>query len=195
MQNIKHQKDEIRRLYIGKRRSMTPHERMAGDEAVFRAAMELIDELRPQRILSYVSSPTVEVDTRRIITSALAMGIEVAVPLCEDKNGHMDFFRISSLSQLRRGFYGIDEPDRDTAEKITAESGDLCIVPGIAYSQQGYRVGFGRGYYDRFLAGFPGVSAGLCYESCICPELVHEDFDIRVDMIITESGVHKAVGI
>ena len=138
------------------------------------------------RVLCYVSS-SLEVSTRKIIAAAWQQGKEVYAPLCTDKQGHMAFYRIASEKDLSPGNYNILEPVEGLPPLLKSFSQDLCVVPALSYDEQFYRLGFGKGYYDRFLAGFNGIKVGICYEENIQPQLPHSHFDIPVDFIVTQS--------
>jgi 5-formyltetrahydrofolate cyclo-ligase len=90
------------------------------------------------------------------------------------------------------GNFGIFEPN-ENCELAFPNQNTLCIVPAVAFSRDGHRIGYGRGFYDRFLADFKGVSAGFSYSSLVCDGILHEDHDVPLDMIITESEVHYIV--
>jgi len=128
----------------------------------------------------------IEVQTRGIINAAFANGKKVAVPRCIAKEKKMEFYFITSMDQLRQGTYGLLEPVPDICEKVLNDVTGLCIVPGLAFDGRGYRLGFGMGYYDRFLSKFQGKTVGLCYSSCVCWKLPHGFFDRSVDILITE---------
>lgn len=128
-----------------------------------------------------------EADTRKIIVRALCDGKKVALPKCTDDHGHMTFYYIESLSDLTEGMYGIVEPRGDrTADDFTVDS--LCLVPALSFDSDGYRLGYGKGYYDRFLSIFPGVSIGLCYEECLTDFLPRDTYDKKVNYIITNKN-------
>lgn len=130
-----------------------------------------------------------EVDTKKIILSALADKKKVALPKCTDKDGNMTFYYITSLADLSEGMYGIMEPD----ERLTADVSDkssICVVPGLAFDFNGYRLGYGKGYYDRFLESFHGISIGICFEACLINELPINEFDKKVDYIITDKTIY-----
>lgn len=125
-----------------------------------------------------------EVDTRKIIEDALSCGKRVALPKCSDSQGNMKFYYIDSLSDLTEGMYGISEPSGDVcADDYTADS--LCLVPALCFDVDGYRLGYGKGYYDRFLSRFKGISIGLAYEECLTDFLPRDKYDKRADYIIT----------
>ena len=125
-----------------------------------------------------------EVDTHKIIAEALSFGKKVALPKCTDSQGNMQFYYIDSLSDLTEGMYGIMEPEGNkTADDFTFSS--LCLVPALSFDSDGYRLGYGKGYYDRFLSDFKGISIGLAYEECLCDALPKDEYDKKVNYIIT----------
>ena len=96
--------------------------------------------------------------------------------------------RIRSLDELRAGKYGILEPDA-AAEELPPEQIGLIIVPALACDRQGYRLGYGGGYYDRFLSHTGAVRMALCAEARLLSRLPHEPFDMRCNYVITERQV------
>ena len=138
----------------------------------------------------FVSS-SIECDTFKIIADAFEKGKRVAVPRCADKSGRMDFYFISSFDDLSEGMYSLLEPDPEKCEMVTDFSKGLCIVPGLCFDLEGYRVGFGKGYYDRFLDDFGGTAAGICYSKFTVKQLPRGTHDRRTDMIITEKFINR----
>ena len=127
-----------------------------------------------------------ETDTYGLFDWLIARGITAALPLCGD-NGAMTFVPVQSLSQLHPGAYGIPEPDPGAPPVLTARS--VCIVPGVAFTREGVRLGQGGGYYDRFLSAHEGLyTIGLCYEALLQPALPQEAHDRPVDAVVTEAG-------
>ena len=130
-----------------------------------------------------------EVDTSVIIEKALVDGKRVALPKCTDKDGNMSFYYIDALSSLVDGMYGIKEPPTDIpADDFTMLS--LCLVPALSFDTEGFRLGYGKGYYDRFLSLFSGVTMGLCYEECLCKSLPRDCYDKKVNYIITDDKIY-----
>lgn len=130
-----------------------------------------------------------EINIDACIKTAIESGKRVALPVCTDKNGNMKFFYINSLSDIKTGFFGVREPDVDFCDEIKDFSSSICIVPAIAYDKKGFRLGYGKGYYDRFLKNYTSHSIGLCYNELIKDELPIGEYDIPVDYIICENGV------
>ena len=139
-------------------------------------------------LLTYVSTEN-EVDTREIISRALADGKRVAVPRCIDNTRLMDFYFIKDFDDLESGYMGVLEPIPEKCEKMTDFSKGLCIVPALMFDLYGYRLGYGKGYYDRFLSNFCGETLGICYNRCVREKLPHGKFDKCVERIITQSRI------
>lgn len=143
-------------------------------------------EYKQCKILFAFVSSEIEVDTSDIISNALADGKKLALPKCRNKSGEMDFYFVTSVNQLKKGTFSIPEPDSAVCTAVDDSVSGLCLVPGLCYDMHGYRIGFGKGYYDRFLQKFSGISVGLCYTRCIEQKLPRGVFDKPVDILITE---------
>ena len=176
-------KKALREQIVRQRREMEKSVREEYDKKIYNNLMELRKIRECRTFLVYASSPD-EVDTRRFITEMLESGKTVAVPKCEGRD--MRFLAIPSLSALTVSKFGVDEPSYGT--QITGSADTVCIVPALRFDEQGFRLGWGGGFYDRFLAGYSGCSIGICYGQC-CGEVPTDDHDIPVDIVITENGV------
>ena len=137
-----------------------------------------------ETILIYMARPA-EIATSLIIHAAFANGKKVALPVCLDGQT-MVFRRIETLADLVPGRYGILEPP-DGAQDVVPDENTLCVCPALCCDMRGYRLGFGGGYYDRYLAGFPGTKAALCYADSFVPLIKEEAFDMKMDVIHTDS--------
>ena len=183
-------KKQLRSTYKNIRLSLGADEKELLDSAVAENLFALDIYRGAEVILAFVSKD-IEVGTQRIIERALSDGKRVAAPLCDTETTDIDFYFINSRGNLKKGFYGLYEPDPKKCAAVTDFSGALCLVPALAYDREGYRLGFGKGYYDRFLARFNGVSAGLCYECCVSDELPRGRFDRRVDALVTDKAYYS----
>lgn len=137
-------------------------------------------------LLFYVSYRS-EADTIQLIKSALDAGRNVTVPKVEGTE--MVFYRIADFSQLVEGYRGILEPDTERTEAITGElqKSTLLFVPGCAFDEKGGRMGYGGGFYDRFMEKHPEVRrVALAYEEQLVEEVPREVHDKLVDFIVTE---------
>ena len=137
-------------------------------------------------VLCYVSKK-LEIDTEGIILASFANGKRVAVPRCEE-DGTLRFFIISSLSDLREGSFHIREP-KESCSPLLDESLSVCVCPALCCDMRGYRIGFGKGYYDRFLKDYTGQAVALCYSDSLIPEIQIGEHDIMTQMIVTDSFV------
>ncbi|MFC5463135.1 5-formyltetrahydrofolate cyclo-ligase [Lederbergia graminis] len=130
-----------------------------------------------------------EVDTRQIIRKGWEQGKRMVVPKCIPKTREMKFKEISSFAQLEIIYHGLLEPKNDETKEIPKNEIKLMIVPGLAFNVKGYRLGFGGGYYDRYLSDFTGRTLALAFSEQVLDEIPIESFDLPVMKIITEMKI------
>ena len=130
-----------------------------------------------------------EVDTYQIIQKAWELGKQVAVPKCLPEEKKLSFRIITEFSQLESVFYGLLEPIVDVTTAVVPEQIDLLIVPGLVYIKDGYRLGFGGGYYDRFLQSYKGITLSLAFDCQVASSIPIEKHDKPVSKIITNGEV------
>lgn len=139
------------------------------------------------RTIAITISQGFEWDTKPIIEAAWAEGKRVCVPKCEPKEKKLAFHSFTSYDQLEVVYYNLLEPKPDETEVFEKNSIDLIIVPGLLFDKRGYRVGFGGGFYDRYLAGYKNRTVSLVSEEIqLVDEVPNESFDIPVECIVTE---------
>lgn len=129
-----------------------------------------------------------EVNTSEIIEAAWIMGKRVAVPKCIQETREMDFRLITSFGDLETVYMDIQEPITHKTISVLKQEIDLQIVPGVAYSNDGYRIGFGGGYYDRYLIDYEGETISIAFESQTNFKIKKENYDIPVSKILMDSG-------
>lgn len=139
-------------------------------------------------VMTYVSFGS-EVRTDAALEKILSDGKTAAVPLCGD-GAEMTARVIRSRDELSPGAYGVPEPP-ESAPLIAKDKIDLIIVPGLGFDKSGYRIGYGKGYYDRFLKDYRGAAVGLCFGACLLEKICRGPHDRKVGFIITESGIIK----
>lgn len=189
--DIREHKKELRDNFKRLRAKMPPQLKTLRDDSICARFVSTMAYQKADTLLIYVST-AIEVDTYGIITRALSDGKTVAVPRCIDGTRDMDFYIISSFDQLEKGTFSVMEPIPEKCEKLTRFSGALCVVPALSYDMSGYRLGYGGGYYDRFISAHPDmICVGICYCCCTVQELVRGRFDRAVNMLITEKYVRK----
>ena len=147
-----------------------------------------LDAFRDARtVCFYVGMPT-EVDTAPLIDAALALGKTVLVPFCNSKRGKLLFYRIENRKDLKKGVFGIWEPDPQKACPADASAADCVLVPGLAFDRAKNRLGRGKGYYDKFLAKLdPKVpKIGLAFSFQKVKSVPTAGHDVKLDNIITD---------
>ncbi len=132
-----------------------------------------------------------EIDTKLIIEKAWAERKDVVVPKCDSKTNTMVFRKITTFHQLEQVFFGLEEPIVNKTIAVEAEGIDLMIVPGICFDLEGYRIGYGGGYYDRYLTRYKGNTLSLAFSFQIFKKVPREPHDLPVQGLITELGVRK----
>jgi 5-formyltetrahydrofolate cyclo-ligase len=198
MYELRKMKTEIRNRLIEERKAIPDAEKELCDKKIAEYLLSSVSYRYSQAILCYCSAPN-EVCTDEIIAASLKSGRIVACPVCDTGSTTISFKIIKSAGDLVSGAFGIREPSPECedygayAAKRNAENGRpllaVCIVPTLAFDKEGYRIGYGKGYYDRYLPGFDGAKIGLCHSRFCMPSLPYGKFDVKLDVCITETGV------
>ena len=189
MQNLDENKKILRKKLLEKRRNIQNKDEK--DSAIAKHFLLRDDYINAEVILIYVSTDE-EISTRGIIASAVEAGKKVFVPLCIGKC-RMEFYKFTSFSELTVSKFGILEPNPKSSEKLEDFGNVLCVVPAISFDVERYRLGYGGGYYDRFIEGYDNKikTISFCYEEMLSERLPRENHDKRVDMIITDRKEFK----
>lgn len=177
-------KQEIRKQILKVRRNENSEKLLRLSEIITEKLMFMDIYRNSGNIISYVSYNH-EVDTINLINKSLDIGKKVLVP--KVYGNEMLFHRINSISELVPSALGILEPSNDNI--IEPEDG-IMIMPGAAFDRNRNRIGYGGGFYDRYIAGHGGLyKIALAYDFQIVPEIPAKAHDIRPDLIITESEI------
>lgn len=184
MERLIRSKAELRRVILQQRKNLTEEMRTAWDEAVLCRLKSLPSSVFPGKdgcVYGYVSVRG-ETGTEKILSWCLKEGIRVALPRVTGRD--MAFYFVKGREQLVPGSFQIPEPAADC--EAAHVPGALVLVPGVAFSRNGGRLGYGAGYYDRFLTREPGhETIGLCYEFQLTEGGWEEPHDVKIDRIIT----------
>lgn len=185
------EKEHLRRyiLRLRDRQSIGELEQKSGD--IIDQVLHLHEYVRARGVACYVSKDS-EVNTRTLIRTALDQEKRVLVPVV--KSGDIDLFfsEIRDLGkELATGTFGILEPKAEFVRPVGLDVVDLMFVPGIVWDKDGYRLGWGRGYFDRAIKKLPEHvrSAGLAFNMQLINQVPRDQFDVPVDMVVTESRV------
>lgn len=183
--DIRQIKKQLRANYRAKRAAFTDAQKVRKDKAMTERLMQLKAYRNCKTLLCYFPVNE-EIDTTSLMIETLKQGKKLALPYCVEGSREMEFYCISSFDELEPRTFGVPEPIPSKCEKLTNFSNSLCIVPALVYDFSGFRLGYGGGYYDRFLSNYQGVKVGLVYEACLVKNLPRGRFDRAVDWLITE---------
>ncbi len=175
-------KQELRRYMLNLRDSLSKEEMVRVSRIIQEKVLES-DEFNSSYIVGLYSPIGSEVDTSTLAKRVIESCRVLAYPRIEDKYT-MVFARVRDPTMdLTLGRYGILEPS-DSCEMVKP---DLIIVPGLVWDERGYRIGYGKGYYDRYLSSNPDAAKiGLAYDFQVLSSIPHSESDVRVNMIVTE---------
>ncbi|HYR08497.1 MAG TPA: 5-formyltetrahydrofolate cyclo-ligase, partial [Longimicrobium sp.] len=170
-------------------RALPPAERAAAEAQIARRVWDVAEVAGARTLLLYASLPE-EVGTDEIAAEARRRGITLVYPRCLPE-GRMTLHQADSPDVLRPGRFGIREPDADACPIRAVGDVDAALIPGLAWDRAGHRLGRGGGYYDRLLAhpDWRGFRCGLFFAAQEFPSIPREDWDIRLDAIVTEREV------
>ena len=173
-------KKALRAEIRAKKRAMTAQEIEEKSAALAKAFYETAEYKNAKTIYGYLPYNQ-EVRTAQMLAHALADEKQVAVPkVYGDK---MKFILLSDLNQVAKGYAGIPEPIADGP--VAADPTALVLMPGLAFDPEGHRLGYGGGFYDKFLAAEPDhPTLALCYDFQMLPHLDTESYDIPVDRVL-----------
>lgn len=152
-------------------------------EPMLRAFLALPELNRANTVMLFYGMGN-EPDTQMLIQTLLLQGKTVALPKCLPKR-RMKARIVRGLDDLRLGAFGIPEPIED-CPAVERDRIDLILVPNVCCDKQGYRLGRGAGYYDRYLAGYTGFTVALCPEQWLQETLPTDEFDLPVQLVLTE---------
>lgn len=147
------------------------------------------EDWKQAKVIGITISKEPEVDTYQIIRKAWELGKDVVAPKCHPKEKRLTFHKITEFSQLESVFYGLYEPIIEKTIEVNPEDINLLVVPGLAYTREGFRLGFGGGYYDRYLTKFNSKTISLAFHFQVIPQFSIEKHDIPVSNIITNDEV------
>lgn len=180
-------KSQLRREILKRRDEVSCSEMLAVSRSVHEQVSRWSAFRAAECICSYISVRN-EIPTSSIISYAFELGKKVIVPKVFGEE--LRFFEIRSLTEdLSRGTFGVLEPLESRCEEVPASAADLCLVPGVVFDERGNRIGYGKGYYDRFLRRLPAIvpTLGLAYDFQVLREIPFGTTDVPVRRLVTPS--------
>lgn len=182
-------KNQKRAAVRKKSASLSEGYRKRASEAICDAFLASEAYTKAETIMCYLSMNG-EPATDRMIEEMLADGKNVCIPLCVDKEAHLMVAKeYDNATELVPGAYGIMEPKADAPEVAPGDI-DLVVAPCVSCTRDGYRMGHGAGYYDRYLARTDCPVVALCFEVLLSDELPVDDYDVRMDAVISEEELY-----
>lgn len=179
-------KDELRRAMREKRQALCAAQQRAASMAVFERLAAFAPYRQARCVMAYAACRG-ELDVGPAMEDVIRSGRTLVLPRCEAP-GVMTARRVEDLSCLRRGAYGLMEPEDDRAI-VPPDEIDLILVPGTAFDRTGGRIGQGGGYYDRFLEKTRALRVGICHDFALFDCIPTEIHDLRMDAIVTPQGI------
>lgn len=184
-------KNYLREQMLTKRNSLSSLEIQGKSHETAQRLLLLPEYRQAKTVLIYLPTKS-EINTLAIIQSSWQQHKNIVIPVCQS-NRTLLLSKLNCFADLAKGTYDILEPVKDKIIPIDPQEVDLAIVPGLAFDEQGTRLGYGGGYFDRFLKTLredcPVLA--LCYEFQVIKHIPTEVHDVPVDMILTEEGLHK----
>ena len=187
-------KKELRKKFRAIRKELGEEGRAELDTAIEANLTSLPEFAETDVLLAYLDFGP-EVRTRGIIQTAWDADKTVALPWCVPGTHEMRWFKITSFDDLVRSSLGVEEPVPNDENEQLLGTGErmMALVPGLTFDAAGYRLGYGGGFYDTFLAKFDGVSVGLCREAQFSDDLVSEGIidahDLPAQLVVTEDRI------
>mgnify|MGYP002870099056 CR=1 FL=1 len=180
-------KRELRREILRVRRSLTASYRQKASWAILARLYELEIYQQASSVMAYASMPD-EVQLEELLAHSLGQGKRMGLPYVIAK-GLMGAVRLPDMESLVEGAYGIPTVSEEKRELLPAGSFDLVLVPGVAFAEDGSRLGMGAGFYDRFLSESEpqALRIALCFDCQMAEKIPMEAHDQRVETIITET--------
>lgn len=179
----------VREEIFERRKTISREEHKEFSDNIIDKVLESQAYKKAKTIMTFVSTPA-EVNTHKFIEKAIKDGKVITVPITVAETKELKPSQIKSLDELEIGFYDILSPKKEFIRYVDPDQIDLVIVPGLGFEKSGYRVGYGGGYYDRFLSKLPNViKLAIAFDLQILDEVPKEDFDIPVDYIYTEDRI------
>ncbi len=190
MYRSREEKKELRKAYLEKRLSMDPALKKTMDERICNTLAGLVSYRYADNVLMYYPTKG-EIDVLPLLENALKVGKRVALPRCDESGlPKMDYYFIEKTEDLENGVFGIPCPKTDLPVYSPETKGTtIVLIPALAYDKKGYRLGYGKGYYDRYVDKSKMTTIGLTYSDFLVDELPRGRFDVSVHFVVTDKGV------
>lgn len=185
-------KELIRKEALRKRGNLTPEERRKKSNVIMEKVMSMPSYEKAEYLLTYISYKS-EVGTDALIEYAWKAGKKIYCPKVTGEE--MEFYQITSWDDLEVGYMGIREPGNDKKRLLCSENlykgNHLMIMPGSAFDRERNRIGYGKGYYDKYIEKHAGLETiAVCFDCQLQEYIPTEKYDKRPDILITEKNIY-----
>lgn len=181
-------KKKTRQRVLQQRRAFSATEKTPAEQRMLKF-LQSWEIFRQAKTIHIFISKTDEPDTSPIIESAWESGKTVAVPCVVPDSFELFHSQLKSFEDLSSGALGVLEPSSEGRIAMNPESFDLVIIPGVAFDRQGGRLGYGKGYYDRFLEQTAAFRLALAFNFQVLEKVPTEKHDVPMNGVLTESGI------
>lgn len=179
-------KKEVRQQVFAMRKKLSGQWIEENSRLIFSKVWAYLEKQQNLQLFAYASYGG-EVDTTKFLEKCFAKNISAALPKVSENGVDMEFYDIHGFSDLESGYHGILEPVQGLKKADTEGKNCVMIVPGVGFDRRGNRIGYGKGFYDRYLGRFRDIQKiGVAFSFQIFDEIVCEQFDEKMDLIITE---------
>ncbi|MBO6621192.1 MAG: 5-formyltetrahydrofolate cyclo-ligase [Balneola sp.] len=187
MKSVSDQKSELRARMLKLRKSIDEEDWQARSETIINELKKIPEFINSDVIHCYVSmNDRKEVNTHSLLNDLISSGKKVIVPVTDFETGELKHSELRSFEDLKKNKWGVPEPDEIHPQK---QKTDLILVPLLAADKDFNRLGYGKGFYDRFLKKENAVKIGLLFDEFILDQIPVENFDEKLDILITEKMI------
>jgi 5-formyltetrahydrofolate cyclo-ligase len=192
--SVREEKNKIRRELLALRQSISCEEKQRFESTMAHKLTSLASYRYAEAVLLYFPIKGEPDLMAQVFDAATRSGKQVAFPLCHPEDCTLTFHIVRSLDELNDGTYGTKEPSPDAPLYVPSpDKHDIMLVPGISYDKKGFRLGYGKGYYDRYLAEFGGTAVGVTFSVLLRDSLPKGRYDRSVDVVLTERGASSTL--
>lgn len=183
--NVQEQKQRLREKFLDTRTALSETDYLKKSEEIVSRLVEQPEFIAASTIHCYVSmEERREVNTRALIKNILAQQKRLAVPVTDFETMRLESCLLKRFEDLEKNKWGVLEPQEGS--RLSPQEFDLVVVPMVGGDEDRNRIGYGKGFYDRFLSEVTCRTIGLSFECCIAESIPAEDFDVPLDKVITE---------
>ncbi len=183
-------KRSIRISIKEKLQKLSKEERLSQESTLYPLLFEMT-EWKKADVTACTISVGNELNTYPIFIQAWKEGKKIAAPVVKGSTKELDFYIVNKMEDCREAGFGLIEPDPSKCEYVSPENIDLVITPGLAFDTEGFRIGYGGGFFDRFLQGLSVSTVSIVFQEQIIENIPREPFDVPVEHLLVGKRVEE----